>query len=62
MSGYSITVPVMDARRGQVYSCIYENSGGKINKLTPYLAEDLDIILEIVKKFSSGKTVAFMGD
>jgi len=29
--------PVIDAKRGLIYSCIYSVKGGKIKKLTPYL-------------------------
>ena len=56
----AIIVPVMDARRGQVYSCIYENKNGRQIKLTEYMAEDLEIIFDIVLKYE--REVIFLGD
>ena len=61
-AGFPFAVPVMDARRGQVYSCVYESKNGEFIKLTPYLAEDLDFILENAARLSSGNGVIFLGD
>ena len=61
-SGYKIAVPVMDARRSQVYSCVYENADGHINKLTQYMAEDLDAVLKMAAELGGGNEIIFTGD
>jgi len=61
--GYPLVAPVMDARRGQVYSCVYENNGGRLTKMTEYMAEDLELVLETAAKlnlYAGG--VVFTGD
>ena len=48
-------VPLMDARRGQVYSAFYQD--GK--RVSDYLAEDVNDVMEILKaKTGSNKTVS----
>ncbi len=62
-AGFSgIIVPIMNARRGQVYTAIYQSDGHKIEKITPYQAIALDALLnEIVAKMPDVK-VYFTGD
>lgn len=56
----NIVVPVMDARRNQVYTCFYEWSEGNIQRLTEYMAIDID---ECIKRASAYKrNVIFLGD
>lgn len=54
-----LVVPIMDARRNQVYSAVYKCSS-KIEKLTDYMACDIDELIEKVLSFG-GKAV-FLGD
>lgn len=54
-------VPVMDARRGQVYTAVYKNETGKgMKRLTEYMAADMQELLDTLKK-SYGEAV-FLGD
>ncbi len=62
----ALIVPVMDARRGQVYSAFYEFDNGRPVRLTDYLAEDIN---EITTRLSEDKyarradgRVFFVGD
>ena len=52
-------IPMMDARRGQVYTALYHNS----KRVTDYLAEPVEDILELLKgKLKTGENIVFMGD
>lgn len=51
-----IIIPIMDARRNQVYSAIYENG----QKISEYLNCSIDEIIERAKKFEHEKI--FLGD
>ena len=55
-----IIVPMMDARRNQVYSCMYKWEGGKLKKLSDYLAEDIAVIIEMTNQYAEG--TIFLGD
>ena len=55
-----VIVPIMDARRGQVYTALYDSTGGKISRLSGYLACDFDEIAEMARQ--TGKKVMFLGD
>ena len=62
-------VPVMDARRGQVYGAVYtwENNKAGLLRLTDYLAESVEGIADIAGEISakSGqktKSITFLGD
>ena len=57
--GYPFVVPVMDARRGQVYACRYANDGA-LTRLAPYAAEDLDAVLGAAAAHE--KKTVFTGD
>lgn len=55
-----IVCPLMDARRNQVYTGIYEFEGNKLIVLEPQMAVD---IKEIAEKLNAlGKEVIFLGD
>ncbi|MCL2399143.1 MAG: tRNA (adenosine(37)-N6)-threonylcarbamoyltransferase complex dimerization subunit type 1 TsaB [Defluviitaleaceae bacterium] len=52
-------VPMMDARRGQVYSAIYCGD----NRTTDYLAEPVEVVLQMLKdKIEPSTHIAFMGN
>lgn len=53
-----VTVPMMDARRGQVYFAVYK---GK-NRLTDYDAKPVEEAMEIVKKHGANENAVFLGD
>ena len=57
--GY-IAAPVMDARRGQVYACLYDVGGDGITRLTEPSAEDLEEVLARAAGYD--KKVIFNGD
>ena len=55
-----VIVPIMDARRSQVYTAVYDCAGGKIARLSGYMACDFDEIAGLAHE--SGKNVMFLGD
>lgn len=55
-----LVCPLMDARRNQVYTGIYEFEGGKLKVLEPQMAADIS---EITEKLNAlGREVIFLGD
>ncbi|MCL2361752.1 MAG: tRNA (adenosine(37)-N6)-threonylcarbamoyltransferase complex dimerization subunit type 1 TsaB [Defluviitaleaceae bacterium] len=52
-----LIVPLMDARRGQVYGAIYRKEGGEIKRLTDYFACSIEDALAQVPT-----TAVFLGD
>lgn len=56
----NIVCPIMDARRSQVYSAFYTWDGGKLIRLSDYMAESVDDIIKTALDF--GKRVVFLGD
>ena len=52
--------PIMDARRNQVYAAFYMWEEGKLIRLTDYMAENIERIIEIAEMFES--EVIFLGD
>ncbi len=54
-----IVVPVMDARRNQVYTSIYDMNDG-VERLADYMACDIDSLLETVYEISDN--AVFLGD
>jgi len=56
-----MVVPIMDARRGQVYSAIYDCHGGKINRISEYMLCDFDEIYEMACRGGSQPPI-FLGD
>ena len=55
-----VIVPVMDARRNQVYTAFFKNDGGKLEKLSEYMAEDINIVLERLASITD--SAVFLGD
>lgn len=55
-----IICPMMDARRGQVYTGIYQFSGNKLEKVENQMAVPVEEILEKLNQL--GKTVILAGD
>lgn len=54
-------VPILDARRNQVYGCVYGyNSKNGYEKVTDYLAEDIDELLSYLKE--NNLRAIFLGD
>jgi tRNA threonylcarbamoyladenosine biosynthesis protein TsaB len=52
--------PLMDARRNQVYTGIYEFQGGEMKVLEPQMAVNIEEIARKLK--STGREVIFLGD
>lgn len=55
-----IVVPIMDARRGQVYTALYRREGEQICRLTEHLACDIEHIIDLARK--TGEKAVFLGD
>ena len=53
-------VPIMDARRNQVYTAVYVCKDGRIDRKTEYLVCDIDFVIEQALKI--GKKAVFLGD
>lgn len=56
----NIVCPIMDARRSQVYSAFFTWDNGTLVRLSDYMAESIDDIIE--KALAFGKKVVFLGD
>lgn len=54
-----IIVPIMNARRNQVYTAFYRYNG-LLERLTDYIAEDFDKVLEMLKEYDTPPV--FLGD
>ena len=55
----AVVVPLMDARRSQVYTALYTFDGGCINRITEYLAMPILDVVAAVKDYSH---VYLLGD
>lgn len=55
-----IICPIMDALRDSVYTCLYKNNNGVLEKLIDYSALDLNELVEALKE--KGEKVIFTGD
>lgn len=56
-----VICPIMDARRSQVYTGIYEfDASGELNVLREKFAEDIDIVVSMINDI--GRSVTFLGD
>ncbi|MBR6401497.1 MAG: tRNA (adenosine(37)-N6)-threonylcarbamoyltransferase complex dimerization subunit type 1 TsaB [Firmicutes bacterium] len=55
-----IVVPIMDARRDQVYTAFFSTSGGKLEKLSEYMAEDINVVLDKLAGLTD--SAVFLGD
>ncbi len=56
----SLIVPIMDARRGQVYTAVFESVNGELIQLVEDTAVDFNELLETIKKLN--KPAIFLGD
>lgn len=56
----NIIVPIMDARRDQVYTAFYERDGEKLIRLNDYMADNIDIVMDLLIK--QNKNAIFLGD
>ena len=56
----SLICPIMDARRNQVYTALYKWEAGKLQRLIPHDALDMNEYLEIIKE--KNEKVIFLGD
>ena len=59
-----LVVPLLDARREQVYAAIYErNVLGQLSKITDYMALPIDeMIHENTARFENAASIIFLGD
>lgn len=55
-----IICPIMDARRSQVYTALYQWEDGELQNLTGHIAVSIDEIIERAEEFDMG--VIFLGD
>ncbi len=55
-----IVVPIMDARRDQVYTCFFRTSDGRLEKLSEYMAENIDVVLDALDEITD--SAVFLGD
>lgn len=57
-----LIVPIMNARRNQVYTAIYTSTGHDIKRKSNYQAIGIDVLLDEIKKLAHSKPVFFTGD
>jgi len=57
-----LIVPIMDARRSEVYSAIYLREGKKLKRISEYLAEDITTVFGWVKAHDNNSEAIFLGD
>jgi len=55
-------VPVMDARRGEIYLSIYRSDGSAVSRLTDYLALKPDAAIETIRRECGASPVLLVGD
>lgn len=55
-----LVCPIMDARRGQVYTCLYNRKGAEFNKLMPYSALPVTQLAEHLSGYK--QPIIFVGD
>lgn len=58
----AVIIPVMDARRQQVYTAAFQSDGKKLTRLLPDEALAADEVLERVKNYSERGSVIILGD
>lgn len=56
----AVVCPIMDARRNQVYACFYQWHGEILVPLTKYMAESIEIVMEMAQRWK--RKVLFLGD
>ncbi|UNC91444.1 tRNA (adenosine(37)-N6)-threonylcarbamoyltransferase complex dimerization subunit type 1 TsaB [Candidatus Contubernalis alkaliaceticus] len=59
--GEGLICPLLDARRGEVYSAVYRSSGEQIERITNYMAVPLRELLEFLIAAPEEKII-FLGD
>ncbi|MCM8780006.1 MAG: tRNA (adenosine(37)-N6)-threonylcarbamoyltransferase complex dimerization subunit type 1 TsaB [Candidatus Omnitrophica bacterium] len=57
-----LIIPMVDARRGLVYSAIYKIKKDNIKKASPYMLVSPSDLLNLLKKLKSKERVLFLGD
>lgn len=57
-----LVVPIMNARRNQVYTAVYESNGRIISRKSDYQAIDIDSLIQEIKKIGNHSSVYFTGD
>jgi len=64
MGNMGLVVPMMDARRGQVYTAVYQlEEHGKLTRITDYMAMPVEEIIEKIQTdFGFPSNVFFLGD
>ncbi len=55
-----VVVPIMDARRDQVYTGFFSTQDGKLEKLSDYMAEDIKVVLDELASIT--ESAVFLGD
>ena len=60
-SSDALIVPIMDARRNQVYTGIYKNTG-KLEVIRESMAISIDELLDILRKIDKEEKIVFLGD
>lgn len=58
----AVIIPVMDARRHQVYTAAFQSDGKKMTRLLPDTALAVDEVFERVKNYSEHGPVIMLGD
>ena len=56
-----LIVPIMDARRNQVYTGIYKNTG-KLEVIRESMAISIDELLDILREIDKEEKIVFLGD
>jgi len=55
----AVIVPIMDAKRNQVYSALYKWEDGKLCRVTEHMAEDIQVVMAEAR---AHERVVFLGD
>lgn len=58
----AVIIPVMDARRHQVYTAAFQSEGKKLTRLLPDAALAVDEVFERVQNYSEHESVIILGD
>lgn len=56
-----LVCPLLDARRGEVYTAVYRSSEGKLERISDYMAVSLQKLLDYLKQEPEEKII-FLGD
>lgn len=58
----AIICPLLDARKGEVYTALYKNAGGKNQRISDYMACSPDKLLDLLEKSEHQGNYVFLGD